>query len=156
EATLMVSGGDKGAGASKLEADAPALEQGRFEAAAADRAVGLTSCGVPRPGARVEIVDPDTRERCADGEIGEIWIAGPSVGQGYWARDAETESVFGALIADTDEGPFLRSGDLGFINDGELYITGRIKEVLVISGRALYAMDIEGAAEAASPAIRHN
>jgi acyl-CoA synthetase (AMP-forming)/AMP-acid ligase II len=78
------------------------------------------------------------------------------VGLGYWARDTETASVFGARTAEGD-GPFLRSGDLGFLDDhGELYITGRIQEVLVIDGRALYPTDVEGAAEAASPALRHN
>jgi acyl-CoA synthetase (AMP-forming)/AMP-acid ligase II len=111
---------------------------------------------VPRPGAHAEIVDPDTRYRCGERVVGEIWIAGPSVARGYWARDTETESVFGARIADSEEGPYLRTGDLGFLSDGELYITGRIKETLVIDGRALYATDVEGAAEAASSALRHN
>jgi acyl-CoA synthetase (AMP-forming)/AMP-acid ligase II len=156
EATLMVSGADKSAGPSELAADSAALEQGRYEPVAGGRAIVLTSCGVPRPGTRAEIVDPDTREPLDEGVIGEIWVAGPSVARGYWDRDAETESVFGARIADSDEGPFLRTGDLGFLSGGELYITGRIKEVLVINGRALYATDIEAAAEAASPALRHN
>lgn len=156
EATLMVSGGDKSAGPSALVAEAGALEQGRYEPVAGGRAIALTSCGVPRPGTRVEIVDPDTRERLGETVVGEIWVAGPSVGRGYWDRMAETESVFGAHIAGDDEGPFLRTGDLGFLKDGELYITGRIKEVLVINGRALYATDVEAAAEAASPALRHN
>jgi acyl-CoA synthetase (AMP-forming)/AMP-acid ligase II len=156
EATLMVSGGEKSAGPSALAADAAALEQGRYEPVAGGRAIALTSCGVPRPGTRVEIVDPETRQRLPAGVVGEIWVAGPSVASGYWAREAETRSVFGAQIAGSDEGPFLRTGDLGFLEDGELYITGRIKEVLVINGRALYATDIEAAAEAASPALRHN
>jgi acyl-CoA synthetase (AMP-forming)/AMP-acid ligase II len=155
EATLMVSGGDKSIGPKALAADAAALEQGRYEAVAGGRAILLTSCGVPRPGTRVEIVEPETRYRCAERVVGEIWVAGPSVARGYWARDAETRSVFGADMAD-EEGPFLRTGDLGFRHDSELYITGRIKEVLVIDGRALYATDIEAAAGAASPALRHN
>jgi acyl-CoA synthetase (AMP-forming)/AMP-acid ligase II len=155
EATLMVSGGDKSAGPSALAADAAALEQGRYEPVKGGRAIALTSCGVPRPGTRVEIVDPDTREGVDDGIVGEIWVAGPSVAGGYWARETETQSVFGARTGDGD-GPFLRTGDLGFLADGELYITGRIKEVLVMNGRALYATDIEAAAEAACPALRHN
>ena len=88
--------------------------------------------------------------------IGEIWISGPSVGLGYWERDAETASVFGARMADTDAGPFLRSGDLGFLHGGELYIAGRITEVLALDGRALYPTDVEAVAEESSPALRHN
>ncbi len=156
EATLMVSGGDKAAGPVSLAVDAAALEQGRHEPAGEGRSIRLTSCGVPRPGAQVVIVDPDTRELVDDEAIGEVWISGPSVALGYWGRETETASVFGARIAGSDDGPFLRSGDLGFLSDGELYITGRIREVLVIDGRALYPTDVEGAAEASSPALRHN
>ncbi len=156
EATLMVSGGDKGAPVSTLAVDTEALEQGRYAPAAEGHAVQLTSCGVPRPGAQVAIVDPETRERLPEGTIGEIWISGPSVGLGYWAREAETTSVFGARLADGDEGPFLRSGDLGFLSHGELYIAGRITEVLVIDGRALYPTDVEEVAEESSAALRHN
>jgi acyl-CoA synthetase (AMP-forming)/AMP-acid ligase II len=155
EATLMVSGGDKAAGPASLAVDAAALEQGRHEPASEDRSIRLTSCGVPRPGAQVAIVDPDTREPVAGETIGEVWISGPSVGLGYWARETETASVFDAHTAD-GQGPFLRSGDLGFLSDGELYITGRISEVLVLDGRALYPTDVEGAAEAASSTLRHN
>jgi acyl-CoA synthetase (AMP-forming)/AMP-acid ligase II len=110
---------------------------------------------VPRPGARALVVDPDTREPVPEDTVGEIWISGPSVALGYWDRETETESVFGART-EGDEGPFLRSGDLGFLNGGELYITGRIPEVLVLDGRALYPTDVEGAAEDASSALRHN
>jgi acyl-CoA synthetase (AMP-forming)/AMP-acid ligase II len=157
EATLMVSGADKAEGPSAVAIDAAALEQGRVvEAAGQERSITLTSCGAPRPGARVEVVDPDTREPCAPGEVGEIWVAGPSVARGYWAREAETVSVFGARIAGSGEGPFLRTGDLGFLANGELFITGRIREVLVIGGRSLYATDVEGAAEDSTPALRHN
>jgi acyl-CoA synthetase (AMP-forming)/AMP-acid ligase II len=156
EATLMVSGGDRSATPEPLVVDATALEQGTVEPPSGERAGRLTSCGVPRPGARVVIVDPDTREPVDERVVGEIWISGSSVGAGYWDREAETDSVFGARLADSDDGPFLRTGDLGFLNDGELFITGRIKEVLVLGGRALYASDIERAAEAAAPALRHN
>ena len=155
EATLMVSGGEKAAVPASLDADAGALEQGRFEPGGADRALRLASCGIPRPGARVAIVDPETREPCPDCAIGEVWVSGPSVGHGYWEREAETQSVFRAVTAE-GEGPLLRTGDLGFLRDAELYITGRIAEVLVVDGRALYPTDIEGAAEGASAALRHN
>jgi acyl-CoA synthetase (AMP-forming)/AMP-acid ligase II len=151
----MVSGGDKSAGAASLAVDANALGQGRFEPGGDARSILLTSCGVPRPGARVAIVDPETREPCAEETVGEIWVTGTSVGAGYWERPVETESVFGARTAD-DDGPFLRTGDLGFLSGGEIYITGRIREVLVLDGRALYPNDVERVAEAASPALRHN
>jgi acyl-CoA synthetase (AMP-forming)/AMP-acid ligase II len=157
EATLMVSVVPKGAGTTTLAVDAAALEAGRYEPAGPDRALRLTGCGAPRAGARVVIVDADSREPCPDGSVGEIWITGPSVALGYWDREAETESVFRARLAgDEDAGPFLRSGDLGFLHEGELFITGRISEVLIVDGRALYPTDVEAAAEASSPALRHN
>jgi acyl-CoA synthetase (AMP-forming)/AMP-acid ligase II len=78
------------------------------------------------------------------------------VARGYWAREEETASVFGARISGSDDGPFLRTGDLGFLANGELFITGRIREVLAIDGRALYATDVESAAEGSSSALRHN
>jgi acyl-CoA synthetase (AMP-forming)/AMP-acid ligase II len=157
EATLMVSVVAKGAGTTTLSVDAAALENGRYEPAGGERALRLMGCGAPRAGARVAIVDPDTREPCPDGTVGEIWITGPSVAKGYWRRKTETESVFGAQLAGGDDaGTFLRSGDLGFLQDGELFVTGRISEVLIVDGRALYPTDVEGAAEASSPALRHN
>jgi acyl-CoA synthetase (AMP-forming)/AMP-acid ligase II len=156
EATLMVSGGDKATAPVPLAADLPALQRGRFVAPSdPSQAVRVTSCGRARAGARFRIVDPDALEPLPDGEIGEIWVAGPSVAAGYWNRDAETEATFAARLAD-GAGPFLRTGDLGFVHAGELYPTGRIQELLVVDDRMLYPADVERAAEAAVPALRHN
>jgi acyl carrier protein len=82
--------------------------------------------------------------------VGEIWLAGPSVAQGYWGRRGESEQAFGARLADTGEGPYLRTGDLGFLHEGDLFITGRLKDLLVLHGRNLYPQDLERTAERSS------
>src|SRR5205085_10585556 len=92
--------------------------------------------------------------RCSPGEIGEIWVAGPSVAQGYWNRQDETTKTFGARLPDRLEGPFLRTGDVGFLRDGELFLTGRIKDLIIIRGRNLYPQDIELTAERSHAALR--
>jgi fatty acid CoA ligase FadD28 len=95
----------------------------------------------------VRIVDPDTRLACALGTTGEIWLHGDNVGLGYWQNPAETERTFGAMLAEpsagTPEGPWLRTGDLGFLSDGELFIVGRIKDLLIVYGRNHAPEDIE-------------
>ena len=100
------------------------------------------------------IVHPEHQTRCGPGDVGEIWIAGPSVAQGYWQRAAETAATFGATLADTGKGPFLRSGDLGFLHDGELFVTGRLKDLIIIRGRNYYPQDLEATAEQAHPALQ--
>jgi acyl-CoA synthetase (AMP-forming)/AMP-acid ligase II len=92
--------------------------------------------------------------QCAPDEVGEIWVSSPSVAQGYWNRPEETERTFQAYLADTGEGPFLRTGDLGFLQDGELFVTGRLKDLIIIGGRNLYPHDIELTVEQSHPAIR--
>ena len=86
--------------------------------------------------------------------MGEIWVAGPSVTQGYWNRPEETERACRACLKDTGEGPFLRTGDLGFMKDGELFVTGRLKDLIIISGRKFYPQDIELTVEQSHPALR--
>src|SRR6185503_20471417 len=85
----------------------------------------------------------DTLTECHPGHIGEIWTAGPSVARGYWNSPEETEATFHAYVSDTGEGPFLRTGDLGFIKYGELYVTGRLKDLIIIRGLNHYPQDIE-------------
>jgi acyl-CoA synthetase (AMP-forming)/AMP-acid ligase II len=115
----------------------------------------LVSCGKPPVGQCIEIVDPDTCHRCPPGKIGEIWVAqSPSIAQGYWNRSEETQQNFCAYLADTEEGPFLRTEDLGFMRDGELFVTGRIKEMIIIRGQNHYARDIELTVEQSHPALR--
>ena len=125
--------------------DARALEKG-FVREAGERledARPIVSCGRPVGDAQVVIVDPETLKRCDPDVVGEIWLADQSVAKGYWNRVEETRETFGAHLADTREGPFLRTGDLGFIKDGELFVTGRLKDLIIIRGRNHYPQDIE-------------
>lgn len=145
EATLLVSGGSDGAVPVVEHIDRGALGEGRVADAAPDHpgAVELVGCGRPRGGQQVIVVDPETRQRCGIDEVGEIWIAGSSVAQGYWGKPVESEQTFSAFVSDTGEGPFLRTGDLGFLRGGELFITGRCKDLIVIRGANYYPNDIE-------------
>ena len=92
---------------------------------------------------RIVIADPNRLTRMPADQVGEIWVSGPSVAQGYWNRADETEQTFRAYLQDTGEGPFLRTGDLGFMHDGELFITGRLKDLIIIRGANHYPQDIE-------------
>jgi FkbH-like protein len=113
----------------------------------------LVSVGPPVPGMSVEVVDPARAVPLPDGEIGEIWVAGASVAQGYWHDREATEETFDARLADGRAG-YLRTGDLGLLRDGELYVAGRAKDLLVIDGRNHYPQDLELTAETAHPAVR--
>ncbi|HRI84532.1 MAG TPA: SDR family NAD(P)-dependent oxidoreductase [Ignavibacteria bacterium] len=103
---------------------------------------------------RIAIVNPVTLIECKEGEVGEVWASGSSVAQGYWKREDATKETFRAHIADTKEGPFLRTGDLGFIFENELYITGRHKDLIIIRGQNHYPQDIEYTVESSHPALR--
>ena len=103
---------------------------------------------------RIVIVNPQSLTECASDEVGEIWVSAPSVAQGYWNRPDETELTFHAYLADTNEGPFLRTGDLGFLGDGELFVTGRLKDLIIIGGRNLYPQEIELTVQQSHPAVR--
>ena len=116
----------------------------------------FVSCGQAGDEERVLIVDPETRRRCSDGHEGEIWIAGPHVAQGYWRRPADTREIFEAHLSDTGEGPFLRTGDLGYLADGELHITGRLKELIILRGKNHYPHDIEATVAASHPLLRRD
>jgi acyl-CoA synthetase (AMP-forming)/AMP-acid ligase II len=116
----------------------------------------LVSCGSPPADNRVVIVDPETRLACADGKVGEIWVSGPSVAKGYWEKPAETQATFGASLADTGEGPFLRTGDLGAMLDGELYVAGRLKDIMIIHGRNHHPHDIEATVSTCHGELRPN
>ncbi|MBS1518088.1 MAG: SDR family NAD(P)-dependent oxidoreductase [Bacteroidetes bacterium] len=103
---------------------------------------------------RIAIVDPVSLLECREGEVGEVWASGLSIAQGYWKRKDATEETFNAHIKDTNEGPFLRTGDLGFIFENELYITGRHKDLIIIRGQNHYPQDIEYTVESSHPALR--
>ena len=112
----------------------------------------LVGCGQAMPDHTLLLIDPATNAVCGPDEVGEILIQGPSVAGGYWNRAEETDEEFAATVPGY-EGRFLRTGDLGFTHDGELYVTGRLKDVIIIRGRNHYPQDIEQSAEAAHPAL---
>lgn len=114
----------------------------------------LVSCGRILPEQRVVIVKPETMKQCSPQEIGEIWVSGPSISQGYWNRPVETETLFRARLKDTGEGPFLRTGDLGLLYGDQLFVTGRLKDMIIIRGRNHYPQDIESLVEKCHPAIQ--
>jgi acyl-CoA synthetase (AMP-forming)/AMP-acid ligase II len=100
------------------------------------------------------IVDPESLTRCPDGQVGEVWVSGASVGQGYWNQPEQTKQAFQAYLADDDINPFFRTGDLGFLLNSELFITGRLKDLITIMGRNHYPQDIEMTVEKSHPALR--
>jgi acyl-CoA synthetase (AMP-forming)/AMP-acid ligase II len=155
EATLLVSGRSDSARPVIAHIDRTALGEDRVADAAPDdpTAATVVGCGRPRGDQRVVIVDPETRTLRGPDEVGEIWIAGPSVAQGYWGRPEETEQTFSAVLADTGEGPFLRTGDLGFLRDDELFVTGRCKDLVIIRGDNYYPNDIEETVQGCHPAL---
>lgn len=116
----------------------------------------LMGCGTVLPGFELRIVDPDTAAPSAPDRVGEIWLRGSSIGRGYWGQPELSAEVFGATIsgADADEMPYLRTGDLGFIHAGELFVAGRRKDLIIVNGRNLYPQDLERTAEAAHPGVR--
>ena len=156
EATLMVTLGPKEAEPLFFRADAAALERNQVAPAAEGDAEGrtLVGCGRVLDEPRVLVAAPATGVPCAPDEVGEIWVAGPSVARGYWNRPQETAETFGAVRADTGEGPFLRTGDLGFVREGQLFVTGRLKDLIIIRGLNHYPQDIERTVEASHPALR--
>ncbi|WP_416967888.1 fatty acyl-AMP ligase [Streptomyces sp. 4F14] len=145
EATLFVSGKPDRTPVTTRWLGRAGLEQGRVVAGTpwADDAVEVVSCGAVAESHDVLVVDPHTLLPAPHGHIGEIWVSGPSVAHGYFRRPELTAATFGARTADGAPEGRLRTGDLGFLHDGELYITGRIKDLIVIAGRNLYPQDIE-------------
>jgi len=153
EATLIVSGAAAGVPTPRLRVDRAALMRNAVAAPGTGPDVELVPCGSGAPDQRIVIVDPATGRPCRDGRVGEIWVAGPSVAGGYWRRPEETEWVFGARIAGEDA-RYLRTGDLGFQQDGRLVVTGRRKDLVIVRGQNHYPHDIELTAERAHPALR--
>ncbi len=155
EATLLVTGSGRGEGPVTRAVDSAALA--RHEVVPGQPGEGgraLVSSGRPAEGLAAVVVDPEARTLCPPGRVGEIWIAGPSVARGYWNRPQETEEVFGARLDDGSVGAFLRTGDLGFLADGELFVTGRLKDLIILRGRNHYPQDIELTTELSHPALQ--
>ncbi len=152
ETTLMVTGAEVRSRPRTYTLDEAALRNHQVIPAAAGQVI--VSCGRPPEDQGVCIVDPETCLPCDDGQVGEIWVAASgSVAQGYWRKPELTAQTFQAYTA-TGEGPFLRTGDLGFVHAGELYVTGRRKELIIIRGRNYYPKDIETTVAATHPALR--
>ncbi len=156
EATLMVSGGQKTTPPVLTTISGTALERHQVVETSVESEDASThvSCGQTLPEQQIVIVNPETLTQCCNHEVGEIWVSGPSVGHGYWNQPEKTRETFLAYLSDTSQGPFLRTGDLGFLQDGELFITGRAKDLIIIRGRNLYPQDIERTAECSHPMLR--
>lgn len=154
EATLFVCGSNFGGLAHTFDARALAQNESLQANAEAGAVHTLVSLGHPPHGQNIVIVNTESLIQCSPGGVGEIWVSGPSIAQGYWKRSEETEYTFGAYLADTGEGPFLRTGDLGFIQHDELFITGRLKDLIIIRGSNHYPQDIERTVEQCHPALR--
>ena len=151
ESTLLVTGDPAGS---------PPVFHSAGPEPAGCSAAGLQPCGpwvssgASMGAMRIRIVDPVTLHSRGDGEVGEIWVAGESVALGYWNKPRESAETFRAFIAGTNEGPFLRTGDLGCVINGHLFVTGRLKEVLIVRGVKHYPHDIEATVEQSHPALR--
>lgn len=146
EATLIVSGGVPDVPPVILDAPTSGLD--------GSHAGPRVGCGGVLPGIDFKIVDPDNCRPLAEGEIGEIWVRGPSVAEGYWNRPEEDQAGFRARLEGDESGPYLRTGDLGFQKGGELFIAGRLKEMLICRGRNLYPQDLERTVERADAMVR--
>jgi len=155
ETTLFIAGG--------LKRLPPVIEQIQKTALQKDQIVTtsrtdenvslIVGCGKAGADLKIAIVNPKTLTQCVDKQIGEIWVSGPSVAQGYWNQPEKTTQTFHAYLQDTGEGPFLRTGDLGFLKDDELFVTGRLKDIIIIRGRNYYPQDIELTVGTSHPAL---
>ncbi|ASS74693.1 hypothetical protein CIG75_06710 [Tumebacillus algifaecis] len=155
EGTLLVTGGKKAEFPIVNEFDGEQLEQNRAvlltEPIEGSRT--LVSSGRSPQAQQVVVVDVESLTLCAEEQVGEIWVSGPSIAQGYWNRPEQTKETFCAMLDETGAGPFLRTGDLGFLQDGELYVTGRMKDLIIIRGRNHYPQDLEFTVQECHPAI---
>ncbi len=152
EATLFVAGGGPKRPVG-LEVDPEALTRREVVLAAPGTGRIHAGSGQPSPETKLAIVDPETLARCPEGRVGEIWVAGPCVMSSYWEAPEESARVVNTYISDTGEGPYLRSGDLGFMHDGELFVAGRIKDLIIIDGVNHYPQDIELTSSQSHPAL---
>jgi acyl-CoA synthetase (AMP-forming)/AMP-acid ligase II len=156
EATLLVSGGARGEGSHCRSVSRASLQRRELTPpAGTDDTKTLVACGRSFVGQRIAIVDPDTRHQVAACQLGEIWVSGPHIAQGYWGNQEATSDTFHARIVGNPERSWLRTGDLGFLDeDGRLSITGRIKDLIIIRGTNHYPQDIERTVQESHPALR--
>ncbi len=161
EATLLVTSASADHEPRTLDVEASELENHRAvprqaSSASSSNMRSLVSCGRWRVGQHVHVVATDGTRLCQEGEVGEIWVGGASIAQGYWNQPSASQETFGGRLPGTGDGPYLRTGDLGFLLDGELYVTGRKKDLVIIRGRNFYPQDIERSVEQAHPAFRRD
>lgn len=156
EATLIISGGSKNTAVVTKTVQGRALQENKIIDAHPHESYPhtLVSCGRSLANQKIAIANPETLVSCKPGEVGEIWVSGSSIAKGYWRQPEITEATFDAYLKDTQEGPFLRTGDLGFLDQGELFFTGRLKDMIVIKGRNHYPQDIEKTVEQTTSWIR--
>ncbi len=156
EATLMITGAQKADPPIIKTVEKAALESHHIVESSPknDDVCHFIGCGQSIPEQKIVIAHPEALTKCQNDEVGEIWVSSPSVGKGYWNRPQQTEETFHAYLSDTGQGPFLRTGDLGFLDNGEVFITGRAKDLIIIRGRNLYPQDIELTSENSHPALR--
>jgi acyl-CoA synthetase (AMP-forming)/AMP-acid ligase II len=155
ESTLLVTGGPKCRLPEAKNLEKAGLEKNQviISPELSSSAQTVVGCGKIMESQKIRIVDSETQNICPPDRIGEIWVSGPSVTKGYWNKPTESSSTFGVHISDTAEGPFLRTGDLGFINKGELFVTGRLKNLIIIDGKNYYSHDIERTVQGAHPSV---
>jgi amino acid adenylation domain-containing protein/non-ribosomal peptide synthase protein (TIGR01720 family) len=155
EATLKVTGGRRYDGPRYCTVQASALGQHRVVQAEAGAPASrtLVGCGRAAEGTEVVIVNPESTDLCAPDEVGEVWVSGPGVAAGYWNRPEETEHTFYVRLSN-DRRRFLRTADSGFVFDGELYIVGRLKDLIIIRGRNHYPQDIESVMQQAHASLK--
>ncbi|WDG77650.1 amino acid adenylation domain-containing protein [Pseudomonas chlororaphis] len=151
EATLKVASGRCGEGTRSRCFEPAALAAGRV--VPCHQGIELASCGTSSVGTSIVIVDPATLVPCKPDVVGEIWVAGQSVADGYWSRESETREIFQACLA-TGGGPWLRTGDLGFLQQDELFVVGRLKDLIIVGGRNIYCHDLEDSVSECHPDIR--
>jgi acyl-CoA synthetase (AMP-forming)/AMP-acid ligase II len=160
EATLLVAGPCGGEGPTVRSFSRSSIESGVVREACVHNMqndmINLVACGQAWGGQTMRIVNPVTLAPCAADEVGEIWLAGPSVAKGYWNAGDESQAVFAAQLSDDSSQRFLRTGDLGFVLDHQLFVAGRLKDVIIIKGRNHYPSDLESSAYGADPALRQD
>ncbi|MDR2442752.1 MAG: AMP-binding protein, partial [Deltaproteobacteria bacterium] len=164
ENTLFATGVKRGQGASALDLDRQSYAAGLVKTiteqspnnSQTDKVINLVSCGTSGSLNQVLIVDAQTKQRLNEGAIGEIWLGGPSVAKGYWDKPEASREAFMAYENTHNTGPYFRTGDLGFLLDGQLYISGRIKEMIIVSGRNFFPQDLEQCAVLAHEGLIEN
>ena len=155
ETTLLSTGGDKNKNPVFKTVKTKCLQQNLVVESKnlSEENRVLVGCGHSHLNTKVVVVDPELLTYCKTGKVGEILVSGGSIASGYWNHLKATQEAFYVYVKDTGDGPFLRTGDLGFIDNGELFITGRLKDVIIIRGRNHYPQDIEASAEKSHPSL---